>query len=253
MHPVRTILATAVALTLVAGVAGAVVVREEHVNGGVTQLTWTTGFSTDRRLEGLPLDGADLAYANPSGDHTVGALTTAIPDSGGLALTTTDPAGQADYTWEGWVFTGNMDTRRGLVVRANPATDFQNCYVFVLYSGGARIQFRKLFPQPTVPVSLREWLTGSLPGGVPLVNTWHYMKVEAVANQFRCWWDGTELTAGNPIIDATDPYLTGNVGMYSFNFTVGGITTYFDDLVLSTEQVVPATNTSWGRLKTLYK
>jgi hypothetical protein len=256
MHPVRTILATAVALTLIAGVAGAVVVREEHVNGGVTQLTWTTGFSTDRRLEGLALGAADPAYANPSGDHTVGGLTTAIPDSGGLALSTIDPAGQADYSWEGWIFTGNMDTRRGLVVRANPASDYQNCYVFVLYAGGAQLQLRKLYPQPTPPLSLKQWLTGALPGGVPLVNTWHFMKIECVANQFRCWWDNTEITAGaygTPIVDATDPYLTGNVGVYSFNFSVGGITTYFDDLVLSTENVVPTSNTSWGRLKALYR
>jgi hypothetical protein len=47
--------------------------------------------------------------------------------------------------------------------------------------------------------------------------------------------------------------LTGFVGVYSFNFSVGGITACFDDLVLSTEQVVPTTNTSWGRLKSLYK
>jgi hypothetical protein len=79
------------------------------------------------------------------------------------------------------------------------------------------------------------------------------MKVQASANQFRCWWDGFELTAGNPIVDATSPYLTGFVGTYNFNFSAGGITALFDDLVLSTEQVVPASQTSWGRLKSLYR
>lgn len=252
MHPVRTLLATAIGLTLFAGAAGAVVVRAEHVtNGVVTDLPWTTGFFTDRRLEAATLLPADPAYANPSGDHTVGTLTTAIPDSGGLALSCIDPLGQADYTWEGDFFTGNGDSRRGLVIRADAAADFSNAYVFVLYAGMAQLQFRKLAGQ--TPTSLRAWLTGTLPGGAPQLNTWHHMKVEAVANQFRCWWDGTELTAGNPIVDATSPYLTGFVGTYNFNFSVGGITAQFDDLVLSTENVVPTSNTSWGRLKSLYR
>ena len=251
MHPVRTLLATAVALTFFAGTAGAVNVIEEHVPGGVPQLTWLTGFDTDRKLEGLTLGALDPAYANPSGDHTVGALTTAVPDSGGLALSCTDPLGQADYVWEGWMNTGNGDTRRGLVVRADYASNFSNAYVFVLYSGMGQIQFRKLAGQ--TPVSLGAWITATLPGGVPALNSWHHMKVEASANQFRLWWDGTELTAGNPIVDTNNPYLTGFVGVYSFNFSVGGITALFDDLVLSTEQVVPAANTSWGRVKSLYR
>lgn len=252
MHPVRTLLATAIALTLFAGSVGAVVVREEHVTNGVTtDLPWLTGFNTDRRLEALTLDASHPAYANPSGDHTVATLTTAIPDSGGLALSTIDPLGQADYTWEGWVNMGNGDSRRGLVLRADYASNFSNGYVFVIYSGLGQIQFRKLAGQ--TPTSLRAWLTGSLPGGVPAQNSWHYMKVEALANQFRCWWDNTELTAGNPIIDANGPYLTGFVGTYNFNFTVGGITAMFDDLKLSTENVVPAQNTTWGRLKSLYR
>lgn len=251
MHPVRTLLATAVALTLFAGTSGAVVVTEEHVPGGVPQLNWLTGFHTDRKLEGLTLTPLDLAYANPSGDHTVGALTTAIPDSGGLALSCVDPLGQADYVWEGWMNTGNGDSRRGLVVRADYPSNFSNCYVFVLYAGMGQLQFRKLAGQ--TPTSLGAWLTATLPGGAPTLNSWHHMKVQASANQFRLWWDNTELTAGTPIVDGTNPYLTGFVGTYSFNFSVGGITTLFDDLVLSTEQVVPASTTSWGRLKALYK
>jgi hypothetical protein len=251
MHPVRTLLATAVALTLFAGAAGAVVVTEEHVTGGVMQLDWLTGFFTDRKLEPLTIASGHPAFPNPSGDNTVGALTTAIPDSGGIALSCVDPLGQADYEWEGWMNTGNGDTRRGLILRADHASNFAQCYMFVLYAGMGQLQFRKLSGQSAT--SLGAWITGALPGGVPALNSWHHMKVQASANMFRCWWDGNELTAGNPIIDATDPLLTGFVGVYSFNFSVGGITACFDDLVLSTEQVVPTTNTSWGRLKSLYK
>lgn len=252
MHPVRTLLATALALTLFAGAAAAVVVTEEHVTGGVMQLNWLTGFNTDRKLEPLTLDPGHPAYAtHPSGDFTVGSLTTAIPDSGGIALSCVDPLGQADYEWEAWVNMGNGDSRRGLVLRADYASNFANSYLFVIYAGLGQIQFRKLAGQ--TPTSLRAWITNTLPGGVPALNSWHHMKVQASANMFRCWWDGTELTAGNPIVDTNSPYLTGFVGVYNFNFSTGGLTALFDDLVLSTEQVVPAQHTSWGRLKNLYK
>jgi hypothetical protein len=80
------------------------------------------------------------------------------------------------------------------------------------------------------------------------------MKVIASANAFRCFFDGFELTSGGPIID--DPasaLLTGFVGAYNFRFDISNIPVYFDDMKLSVDAVVPASNTSWGRLKALYR
>lgn len=227
------------------------VIAEEHVNGGVTQLNWLPGYDTPRTLLGMTLDPSDPAWSNPSGDHTVGVLTNTIQDSGGIALSAIDPQGQADYTWEGWFFTGAGNTRRGLILRGSVGDNFKSSYQFVLYSGMAQLIFRKL--QNQTPTTLRSYVGPAIPGGIPLVNTWHHLKVEAIANQFRLWYDGVELTAGNPVFDNTDPLLTGFVGVYNFRFDLGNVPVYFDDLVLSTQNVVPTRTTTWGAIKNLYK
>ena len=123
--------------------AGAIVL-EEHVTGGVMDLIWSPGFGTPRNLEPATLDDKHPAYANPSGDHTVGVLTNALPDNGGIALSVVDPGGLSDYTWEGWFFTGDGNTRRGLVLRASPGDDFMSAYQFVLNAGLVNLVFRKL-------------------------------------------------------------------------------------------------------------
>ena len=204
-----------------------------------------------QNLVGTTLASGDAAYANPSGDHTVGVLTNADPNSGGIALSCTDPLGQADYIWEADFFSGAGDSRRGLVLRADPTNGFTSCYQFVIQSGLFQINFRKLLNQ--TPQTLATWFTTALPGvtGSLPQNTWHHMKVVCSANAFDCYFDGTKLNA-NPIIDGTNPLLSGWVGVYNFRFDIGGIATYWDELTLSTDNVVPTHSTSWGRLKALY-
>jgi len=231
--------------------AQAAVVKQERVPSGVLEQTWTPGFNQPNTLNAAVLTGADPAYANPSGDHTVGFLTNASPDSGGLALACTDVNGQADYDWEGWFFTGAGDTRRGLVLRANPSNQFQDCYQFVINSGLFTIAFRKLVAG--APTTLASWTANLLPGGVPQQNTWHHLKVSAAGNGFRCWFDGFELTGGTPIVDATSPLLTGWVGVYNFRFDLGGVQVYWDDLTLSVGGATPAHVGTWGEIKARYR
>lgn len=238
--------AALVAGTLAGGVpsAGAI---EERVTGGALDLTWVPGFQVSNNLTAVTLGGADAGFANPSGDHTVGRLVNAMPDSGGIALAGTDPGGVADYLWEAWVFTGGGDSRRGLVVRADPSNGFASCYQFVIQAGLLQLNFRRLVNG--APTTLGTWFTTSTPGGLPQLNTWHHMKVLAEGASFRCFWDGFELTA-TPIADASLP--TGWAGVYNFRFDIGGIPMLVDDLVLTptTVSVHPA---SWTRLKGLYR
>jgi len=166
-------------------------VREEHVTGGVLDLVWNPGLGLSNRLQPLTLAPGDAGYANPSGDHTVGlARSSMAPDSGGAILTCTEPAGLSDYSWEGWIFTGDGNSRRGLVVRADPTNEFNSCYQFVIQSGLFQINFRKLVNG--TPTTLGTWFANTLPNGVPQVNTWHRMKVLAIGGNFRCWFDDFE-------------------------------------------------------------
>jgi hypothetical protein len=246
----KSILAAALGALLVASIAAAAPYRAERVTGGVLDLAWQNGFNTSNNMQPATLDAAHPAYNNPSGDHTVAVAENAVPDSGGIIVTTTDAGGQNDYVWEAWIFTGDGNTRRGIIVRATPVDNATSFYMLVIESGLFQVRFRKLEGQ--TPTTLGSWLATDFPGGIPGVNQWHHMKVIAVGNQFRCFWDGYELNGLTPIVDPT-PLPTGNVGCYNFRFDLGQVPVYFDDLFLSLPDATPVKRVSVGALKQLYK
>ena len=237
-----------VMMLVVAASAFAAPVREEHVTGGALDLPWLNGFGVSANMQPMTLDASHPAYANPSGDHTVGVATSMPMDSGGIVLSAIDPEGLTDYVWEAWIFTGDGNSRRGLVVRADPANQFQSNYQFVIQSGMLQLNLRKLVN--STPTTLGSWFTTNLPGGLPLVNTWHHMKVSAVGNEIRCYWDGTEVQS-TPIVDSD--LTSGWAGVYNFRFDVGSIPVYFDDLLLSLPSATPALSQSWGQIKARYR
>lgn len=247
MKLAKALLLCSASMFLLSAVASATSLKEEHVTGGVLDLVWVNGYDTGQNMQPLTLTAADPAFANPSGDHTVAVATNALPDSGGIIETLTDPLGHSDYQWEGWVFTGAGNSRRGLNVRATPANNFKSFYQFVIQSGMSQLAFRKLVDG--TPTTLVSWLTFTLPGGAPALNSWHKMGVIAEGNTFRCFWDGFEITTA-PIVDSDIP--AGWVGCYNFNFSTGGIPVYFDDLILSPWGATPAASETWGQLKARY-
>lgn len=245
-------LASALALgAVIVSVAGATVVKQESVTGGALDQSWSAGFTVPRTFSPLTLSGADPAYSNPSGDHTVAVLQNNDINLGGIAGCATDPNGNADYTWEGWFFTGAGNTRRGLLLRADPTNEFQSCYQFVINAGLFTIRFRKLVNAAPLP-DLASWPATVLTGGIPQQNTWHHMKVVAFANTFRCFFDGQELTT-TPVTDNNAPLLGGWVGAYNFSAATGEVPVYFDDLKLSIDGATPANRTSWGRVKNMFR
>lgn len=235
-------------LTSVAPLPSAAAPLEEHVTGGVLDLPWLNGFGVSANMQPLTLAPGDPALPNPSGDGTVGVATNSMaPDSGGVVLTAIDPGNVSDYSWEAWVFTGAGNTRRGLVVRADPANQFQSCYQFVMQAGLLQFNFRKLVN--SAPTTLATWFSNTFPGGQPLPNTWHHMRVVAIGSEFRCYWDGNQITQ-TPIVDASLP--TGWAGVYSFRFDLGGVPFYVDDLMLEDITATPTRRASWGQVKEIY-
>ena len=233
------------------------VILSEKVTGGNLDLVWVPGFNTPvRNMQALTLGPSDPGYANPSGDHTVGLAVNTVPDSGGIILTMTDPgAFNTDYCWEGWMFTGAGNTRRGIVVRGDASTSFQTCYQFVVQAGLLQINFRKLNGQNPA-TTLGSWFSNTIPqfaGGTIPQNTWIHLKVRATGNKFRCFINGYELTTGTGIEDTNSPLLTGWVGCYNFRFDLGLVPVYFDDLLLSTDAASPAQASTWGGLKARYR
>ena len=223
------------------------IIKQEHVTNGSLDLSWHNGFGVSNNLKPVTLAPDHPAYANPSGDHTVGSATNSmVPDSGGVVLTAIDPDGVSDYIWEGWIFTGDGTTRRGLVVRADPSNQFTSCYQFVVQAGLFQINFRRLVN--SAPTTLGTWFATQLPAGSLPQNTWHHMQVNAAGSAFRCFIDGYEFTsAQSPIIDAS--LATGWVGVYNFRFDLGGVAFLTDDLVLSDLGPTLASPATWGQVK----
>jgi Concanavalin A-like lectin/glucanases superfamily len=244
----------AVALIGARPLSGRAILLAERVTGGQLDLPWLNGLGISNNLKPLTLDPGHPAYDNPSGDHTVGDATTSMaPDSGGVIVTATDPGGISDYSWEAWVFTGDGNSRRGLIVRADPNAQFATNYQFVMQQGMAQFAFRRLAGQGPA-TTLRSWFAGDFPGGVPQVNTWHHMAILAQGSSFRCFWDGFEVTTIGglgPIVDGT--LTSGWVGVYNFRFDVGNIPFYVDDLLLDTEGPTPVESVSWGQVKTRWR
>jgi len=253
MKPLRTTIGIALLSLCSVSLAHAVGVRAEHVTGGVLDLVWDPGFGLSNTMQAATLAPSDPGYANPSGDHTVAkAVTSFAPDSGGIILTATDPGGVDDYVWEGWFFTGDGNSRRGLVVRADPSNGFQTHYQLTIRSGLITIDFRKFVGGGPV-ATLGSWLTPSLPGGVPAANTWHTFKISASGNQFHCYYDGVDLNGGSAIVDASSPILSGWVGCYNFNASQGFIPALFDDLIMTPEAFTATRGMTWGQLKAGYR
>jgi len=246
----RSLLITGTAaLALVVPSVQAGEVLAEHVTGGSLDLVWVPAFGFTLPMEGATLDDGDPAYDNPSGDHTVAVLTNTIPDEGGLGLNATDPGGVSDYVWEGWVFLGEGETRRGIVLRADPLSLFSRSYQFVIEPGLFQLLFRLNQGEGAVE-TLGEWTTTDTPGGFPSPNTWHHMRVEADGPSFRVFWDDHELTSEGPIVN--DVLTEGWVGTYNFRFDLGGVPVYFDDLVLSSLDATPTRETTWGAIKSAF-
>lgn len=234
------------------------IILSEKVTGGNLDLVWVPGFNTPvRNMQALTLGPSDPGYANPSGDHTVGLAVNTVPDSGGIILTMTDPgAFNTDYEWEGWMFTGAGNTRRGLVVRGDPANSFQTGYQLVVQSGLLQINFRRLNGQNPA-TTLGTWFASSLPefaGGTIPQNRWIKLKVAAVQDTFRCYLNGYDLTGETPIVDSINPLLSGWVGCYNFRFDLGLQPVYFDDLLLTAKlEPTPTQKATWGGVKARYR
>jgi len=251
MRLAKTVSLMSALLVFAAATAAAAVIKQERVPGGALEQTWFPGFGVGRIFTPLTLVAGDPALPNPSGDGTVAVLTNVDVNLGGIAACATDPGAYADYTWEGWFFTGAGDTRRGLILRADPIDGFQTFYQLVVNPGLFQLRFRKFVAGGPLP-DLASWTLDVLPAGVPTANSWHHMKVSALGNQFRCYFDGVEMTP-SPIVDATDPILTGWVGAYNFSASVGEVPAYFDDLVLTADQATPARKSTWSAVKRLYR
>jgi hypothetical protein len=245
-----------IAVSVTAATAAQPTIKQENVTGGTLQQFWAPGFGVGRIFTPLTLAAGDPAIPNPSGDLTVAVLRNNDVNLGGIAESVTDPQGYFDYSWEADFFTGAGDTRRGLVLRADPANGFQTFYQFVINPGLFLIRFRKFVNGNPVVPDLMSWQSPAVLGSLPAQNTWHHMEVVASGNRFICRFDGITLpgaTTSTETVDSDSPLLFGWVGAYNFSAAIGEVPAYFDNLTLGRPTATPTASKSWGELKKLYR
>lgn len=256
-HVTTAILLVAVSAAAAAAATNATpAFKQERVPGGTLEQYWAPGFGVGRIFTPLVLPAGDPAIPTPSGDNTVAVLRNNDVGLGGIAESVTGTDGQFDYSWEADFFTGDGSTRRGLILRADPANGFQTFYQFVINSGLFLIRFRKFVNGNPVVPDLMSWQAPVVLGSLPTQNSWHHMEVEALGNRFTCKFDGITLpgaTTATETVDADTPLLFGWVGAYNFSASVGEVPAYFDNLTLGHPMLTPVASKSWGELKKLYR
>jgi hypothetical protein len=78
------------------------------------------------------------------------------------------------------------------------------------------LRFRSRVPGG-FPSTIKQWLAADIPGGIPTTDGWHHLAVEVEGNQFRFFFDGSELPGG-PYTDNT--FSSGWIGAYVWDFAV---------------------------------
>lgn len=203
----------------------------ETFANGTLQNPWYAGFSgASNNME------AEAYPGNPSGDGWVGRLGNDISRSASSALSG-DPT-WSDFYFEAMVFlrpdsafyygiefrvdSSNVSRGYNFVAQLNPAF------------GPTRLRFRTR--DGVTPTVIRNWNSNEVPGGLPTQPGWHKMAVEAVGNQFRLFFNDSELPGG-PFID--DTYANGFIGTYLFGTdTLATYYLHIDDITVTSVSAI---------------
>ena len=198
---------------------------EEYFTGGNMQLDWHAWFTDSLGI------GDSMGVINdpttPGGDSWAGRISNEHMSMAGL--TYSGASNMADYYIEAWIYTivtSASGPYNGVAARLNPTTryyyrlvsDFDN-------SGRIRLGF---VGSGGMPVALRDWTSGEIPGGVPTTSSWHKFKLDVSHDSIWCYYDDQELS-GCPIIN--DSVSSGYFGIYAFNAS-DTVSTKCDDIIV---------------------
>jgi len=199
-------------ISIMAGMLSGQVLYEEYFTGGNMQLNWRPWFTDSIGL------GDSMEVINdpttPGGDDWAGIIRNEYMGMAGL--TYSGMSTLTNCTVEAWIFTNVMSgaggAYNGIAWRMNPS----NRYYYRLVSdfdSDARIRLG-LIGSGGMPVALRDWASGEIPGGVPGSSSWHRFSVTMIADSIWCYYDDN-LLPGCPILN--DSIAQGYFGIYTFN------------------------------------
>ena len=222
---------------------------EEYFTDGASDNPWYAGFNDEGG--GKALSVKEMA-GNPSGDGWVGCMSTwREADTGNVAQSWSGNTEWSDYYIEANVYFPAMSMPGAMFVEYY-ALEFRvdtsgntSAYQFMATLDtnsllSPRLRFRKRPTEsPANPITFKEWLADSIPGGLPMVPGWQKLAVKAKGDSFWFYFNDQELP-GCPYQDTTTVTVhlnKGAIGFYVFKLNFMGVvtdTTYIcvDDIVV---------------------
>lgn len=202
------------------------VLYEEYFTDGNMQLAWHPWFTDSLGL------GDSMGVINdsttPGGDDWAGIITNEYMGMAGLTYSGISTL--TDYSIDAWIYTvvtaGAGGPYNGVALRMNPS----NRYYYRLVSdfdSDARLRLG-LVGSGGMPVALRDWGSGEIPGGVPGSSSWHKLTLTMIADSIWCYYDGN-LLPGCPIIN--DSIAQGYFGVYTFSMEAT-VSTICDNIII---------------------
>ncbi len=225
------------------------ILYEEYFTGGNFDNPWYAGFNTTGGGKNLSIKNMP---GNPSGDTWVGGMSTwRVADTAGVVQSWSGDLGWTDCTYEAQVYlpaTGGSPFSfveyYAIEFRIDTIGNVAGYQFMTTFNPNSalspRMRFRKRpIEDPGGPVIIHEWLSGDIPGGVPVADGWHKLAVKAEGNQFWFYFNDQEMP-GCPYSDTTSTALltSGPIGVYAFkmNFMGNPLDTavvYIDDVVVT--------------------
>lgn len=219
MMKLLMLLSTLIFAIVSAGFGQGTLYTETFANGTL-QNPWYAGFN------GNTME-VEFQSGNPSGDSWVGRLGNDL-SGGNVGQSFSGDLAWTDYYFEAQVFiVVSAGTYYGIEFRVD-SVGLTSGYQLLARNSNQSLRFRAR--AEAAPTQIREWLSAEIPGGYPTTDSWHKMAVRMVGNQFWFYFDDQELP-GNPYTDNT--YSQGAIGTYVWDFAVGNLNLYIDDITVT--------------------
>jgi len=216
------------ALLVVCSMLSGQVLYEEYFTGGAMQLNWHPWF-----FDSLGIGDSMRVLSDattPGGDGWVGVISNEYMSVSGLTYAGT--SNLQDYSIEAWIYTIVMPSAgpyNGIAMRCYADSGFYYRLVSD-FDNSARLRLG-MYDGSTIPVVIRDWSAGEIPGGVPATSSWHKFKMKMIADSIWAYYDDV-LLPDCPFIDNSIP--EGYFGVYTFNMMAAD-STKCDNVIVTAE------------------
>lgn len=230
------------AFALMCSVLFSQILYEEYFTNGNMQLDWHAWFRDSVGIGDSMSVISDTT--TPGNDDWAGQISNEHMTMAGL--TYSGASDLENYSIEAWIYTNVRSTSggpyNGIAMRMDPASRYY--YRFVSDFDSSRRLRLGVVASGGMPIVIRDWSAGEIPGGVPSTSSWHKFKMKMVVDTIWVYYDDSLMT-GCPIIN--DSVAQGYFGVYTFSMDEMAYTKC-DNIIVAAEDpgIAECTNSAIG-------